>query len=202
MARSSKAIPWFLFAGGGTATAFILPAIILVTGLFAVFGAFAGALSYETMQAFIGNWLIGQRIPFYGTYRQGFASGLQRAILFYGMTLVSVCVLGIIINALAESFGSRKDQLSAMKLAVFSQTPGWIAGALYIIPTLGMLVPLLSLYGIYLMYLGLGAGIMETPKDKVVTYLVVIIVVTIVLTFAISLVLGAIFAVGVGISAI
>ena len=25
---------------------------------------------------FIGNWLIGQRIPFYGTYRQGFASGL------------------------------------------------------------------------------------------------------------------------------
>lgn len=151
---------------------------------------------------FIGNWLIGQRIPFYGTYRQGFASGLLRAILFYGMTLVSVYILGIIINALADSFGSRKDQLSAMKLAVFSQTPGWIAGALYIIPALGVLVPLLSLYGIYLMYLGLGAGVMETPKDKVVTYLVVIIVVTIVLTFAISLVLGAIFAVGVGISAI
>lgn len=151
---------------------------------------------------FIGNWLIGQRIPFYGTYRQGFTSGLLRAILFYGMTLVSVYILGIIINALADSFGSRKDPLSAMKLAVFSQTPGWIAGALYIIPTLGVLVPLLSLYGIYLMYLGLGAGVMETPKDKVVTYLVVIIVVTFVLTFAISLVLGAIFAMGVGISAI
>jgi len=151
---------------------------------------------------FIGNWLIGQRIPFYGTYRQGFASGLLRAILFYGMTLVSVYILGIIINALADSFGSRKDPLSAMKLAVFSQTPGWIAGALYIIPTLGVMVPLLSLYGIYLMYLGLGAGVMETPKDKVVTYLVVIIVVTFVLTFAISLVLGAIFAMGVGISAI
>jgi hypothetical protein len=151
---------------------------------------------------FIGNWLIGRSIPFYGTWRYGFGSGLLRAILFYGMTLVSVYALGYIINALAESFGSRKDQLSAMKLAVFSQTPGWIAGALYIIPVLGMLTPLLSLYGIYLMYLGLNAGIMETPKDKVVTYLVVIMVVTLVLMFAISLVLGAIFAVGVGISAI
>jgi hypothetical protein len=151
---------------------------------------------------FIGNWLIGQRIPFYGTFRYGFGSGLLRAIMFYGMTLASVYVIGLIINALAGSFASRKDQLSAMKLAVFSQTPGWIAGALYIIPPMGVLVPLLSLYGIYLMYLGLGAGIMETPKDKVATYLVVIIVVTFVLMFAISLVLSAIFAVGVGISAI
>jgi hypothetical protein len=151
---------------------------------------------------FIGNWLIGRPIPFYGTWRYGFGSGLLRAILFYGMTLVSVYVLGYIINALADSFASRKDQLSAMKLAVFGQTPGWIAGALYIIPTLGVLAPLLSLYGIYLMYLGLDAGIMETPKDKVVIYLVVIIVVTIVLMFAIGLVLSAIFAVGVGISAI
>jgi hypothetical protein len=151
---------------------------------------------------FLGNWLIGQRIPFYGTFRYGFGSGLLRAIMFYGMTLASVYIIGLIINALAGSFASRKDQLSAMKLAVFSQTPGWIAGALYIIPPLGLLVPLLSLYGIYLMYLGLGAGIMETPKDKVATYLVVIIVVTFVLMFAISLVLSAIFAVGVGISAI
>jgi len=44
---------------------------------------------------FIGSWLIGQRIPFYGTYRQGFGSGLLRAILFYGMTLLSVYVLGL-----------------------------------------------------------------------------------------------------------
>jgi hypothetical protein len=151
---------------------------------------------------FIGNWLIGQRIPFYGTYRQGFGSGLLRAILFYGMTLLSVYVLGFIINSLAGSFASRQDQLSAMKLAVYGQTPMWIAGALYIIPALGMLAPLISLYGIYLMYLGLAAGLMETPKDKVITYLVVIIVVTFVLMFAISIVLSAIFAVGVGISAI
>ena len=151
---------------------------------------------------FIGNWLVGQSIPFYGTYRWGFGSGLTRSILFYGMTLVSVYVLGIIINALAGSFSSRPDQLSAMKLAAFSLTPMWIAGVLSIIPTLGLLASLAGFYGIYLMYLGLTAGLMETPKDKVVTYLVVICVVTFVLMLAINLILGAIFAVGVGIRAI
>ena len=152
---------------------------------------------------FIGLWFIGQRIPFYGTYRYGFGSSLLQALLLYGMSLASVYVMGLIINALAGSFASRKDQLSAMKLAVYSLTPMWIAGALYIIPTLGsFLVPLISLYGIYLMYLGLGAGIMETPKDKVVTYLIVIIVVTIVLMFVINVTLGTIFAVGTGVRAI
>ena len=58
MARSSKAIPWFLFAGGGTVTAFVLPVMILITALFAMFGAFSGAFSYDTMHAFIGNWLV------------------------------------------------------------------------------------------------------------------------------------------------
>jgi hypothetical protein len=151
---------------------------------------------------FLGSSMIGRRIPFYGTYRFSLGSGLMRAVLFYAMTLLSVYLLGFIINALASSFSSRQDQLSAMKLAVFSQTPVWVAGALYIFPVLGALVFLASIYGIYLMYLGLDAGLMETPKDKVVTYLIVIIVVTVALMFIISIVLNTIFAVGAGISAI
>ena len=58
MARSSKAIPWFLFAGGGTVASFILPVMIFVTGIAPAVGLFSGALSYETMHAFVGNWLI------------------------------------------------------------------------------------------------------------------------------------------------
>ncbi len=58
MARSSKAIPWFLFAGGGTATAFILPVIVVITACYAFFGGFTDALSYETMHGFVGHWLI------------------------------------------------------------------------------------------------------------------------------------------------
>ncbi len=58
MARSAKAVPWFLFAAGGTVIAFILPVMIFVTGLAPAMGLFGDALSYETMHAFVGNWLI------------------------------------------------------------------------------------------------------------------------------------------------
>jgi succinate dehydrogenase subunit D len=58
MARSAKAVPWFLFAAGGTVLAFILPVMIFVTGLAPAVGLFSGALSYDTMSAFVGNWLI------------------------------------------------------------------------------------------------------------------------------------------------
>ena len=56
MARSAKAIPWFLFAAGGTVVAFVLPVMIVVTG----FGGFLfpETLSYDAMSAFVGNWLI------------------------------------------------------------------------------------------------------------------------------------------------
>lgn len=58
MARSAKAVPWFVFAAGGTVIAFILPVMIFITGLAPAIGLFGDALSYETMHAFIGNWLI------------------------------------------------------------------------------------------------------------------------------------------------
>jgi fumarate reductase subunit D len=58
MARSAKAIPWFLFAAGGTVLSFILPVMIFVTGIAPALGLFSGALSYDTMSAFVGNWLV------------------------------------------------------------------------------------------------------------------------------------------------
>jgi fumarate reductase subunit D len=58
MARSAKAVPWFLFAAGGSITAIVLPVMIFVTNIAPAFGLFESALSYETMQAFVGNWLV------------------------------------------------------------------------------------------------------------------------------------------------
>ena len=55
---SAKAIPWFLFGAGGTVLSFILPVMIFVTGIAPALGLFSDALSYETMNAFVGNWLI------------------------------------------------------------------------------------------------------------------------------------------------
>ena len=58
MARSAKAIPWFLFAAGGTITAFVLPVMLFVTNIAPPIGLFSDALSWETMYGFVSNWLV------------------------------------------------------------------------------------------------------------------------------------------------
>jgi hypothetical protein len=153
-------------------------------------------LAIPAVAQFIGWSLIGRRVPFVGTYRIGIGAGFLRAILFYILTLVSVYVFGIIINALAPTFSSKSDATGAMKLAVYSMTPAWVAGVLYIIPLLDVLVILASLYGIYIMYLGFVCPMMDTPKDKVLPYMIVSLVVAVVVWAVVALILGAIFAVG------
>jgi hypothetical protein len=82
----------------------------------------------------------------------------------------------------------------AMKLAVYSMTPAWVAGIFHIIPALGVLAVLGSLYGIYVLYLGFNLPIMGTPKEKATGYLVVSVVVMIVLMVVVQVILGAAFA--------
>lgn len=153
-------------------------------------------LAIPAIAQFIGMSLVGHRIPFAGWYRMGVGSGLLNAIFFYVFSLVSVYVFGIIINALAPTFSSKPDATNSMKLAVYSMTPVWVAGVLYIIPFLSWLVILAGLYAIYVLYLGFSCPMMETPKEKVVAYLVVSIVVVAILWIIVIMIQGAIFTVG------
>ncbi len=140
---------------------------------------------------FIGWGLIGRRIPLLGWIRMPMGSALLSAILTYVLSLVSVYVLGLVINALAPSFGSKQNQVMAMKLAVYSMTASWIAGIFNILPALSILT-ILGLYGLYVLYLGFAEPLMDTPKDKVVTYFVISLVVALVLFFIVGLIVGAI----------
>ena len=144
----------------------------------------------------LGLALIGQRYgfgPISGVFRIPFTYALIWAIVYYVLTLVALFVEGIVINALAPSFGSKQSQINAIKVAVYASTPGFIVGVLQIIPALGILVFLGSLYGLYLLYVGLPL-MMETPKEKVIGYFVVIIIVMIVLYFVVGGIAGAILA--------
>jgi hypothetical protein len=151
--------------------------------------SYAGILAIiPAVSTFIGMSLIGT--SFFGVhFRVPFVSGLVQAILQYALTLVGVYVVAFIIDALAPSFNSKKDMMAAMKLAVFSFTPSWIAGVLGIIPMLGMLAIIASLYSLYLFYVGLPI-LMETPKEKVLGYFIVIIVVSIIVSVVIGAVAG------------
>ncbi len=56
MAVSNKPIVWGPFAAGGTLTAFLTPALVLLT-LLAALGDVPDLLAYERLHAFASHWL-------------------------------------------------------------------------------------------------------------------------------------------------
>jgi hypothetical protein len=145
---------------------------------------------------FIGYGLVGVSVPFLGAYRFGLVTALLRAVVFYVFQLAAAYGFGMIINILAPNFGSKQDPVNAMKLAVYSMSIAWIGGIFYIIPAIGILAILASLYALYVLYLGFMTPMMETPKEKVMTYFAVSLVVAIVLFAVASWLVTAIFAIG------
>ncbi|HET6281820.1 MAG TPA: Yip1 family protein [Polyangia bacterium] len=143
----------------------------------------------------IGRSLIGVTLPFAGTFRVPLVGSLVTAVFTFVMAIVGVFVLSLIINALAPSFGGEKNGTQALKVAVYSYTPAWVAGVLQILPMLSFLGLLAGLYGLYLLYLGLPR-LMKCPPDKAVGYTVVIVLCAIVLGIVISAVGGVIAGAG------
>jgi hypothetical protein len=176
---------WPVIAGETTATGTLVTGYVLpLAGISAAAG-------------FIGGSFIGQTLPFVGTYRVPIATGLVAAIFGLAMSVVAVFIVSAIINALAPTFGAEKSDTQALKVAVYSATPAWVAGVLQILPALGILAILGALYGVYLCYLGLPR-LMKCPQDKAVGYTAVVIVAAIV----VSLVVGAVGAMIVGTGAV
>jgi hypothetical protein len=123
----------------------------------------------------------------------GIGIALVGAIYHLVMAVVSVFVLGFIIDALAPTFAGTKNFNQAVKVAAYSYTPVWVLGILTIIPFLGWLAVLIgALYALYLLYLGLPR-LMQSPQDKAVPYIVVVIVCSIVLWIVVAMI-GGLFA--------
>lgn len=91
---SPKAIFWFLFAAGGTVTAFVLPAMVFVTGIAPGIGLFTDALSYENMAAFLSNWLV--------------------KLVLFGILFVAVWHAAHRLRVCAHDFGIRADGAVAL----------------------------------------------------------------------------------------
>jgi hypothetical protein len=134
----------------------------------------------------LGFTLIGQSFgPITGFFRIPFTYALVWAIVWYVLILAALYIEGLVINALAPSFGSKPSMTNACKLAVYSSTPMFIAGILNILPALGILVFLISLYSFYLLYIGMPV-MMETPKEKLAGYFVVSLIVMLVIYFIVG----------------
>lgn len=174
---------WEVIAGETSSTAGLLKNYALPL---AAIGAVAG---------FIGASIVGVTIPFIGTYRAPMVTGLVGGVVGLAIQLASVFVLGLVIDALAPKFGGEKNSAQALKVAVYSFTPGWVAGALRLLPSLGILAALAGLYGIYVLYLGLPR-LMKAPQDKAVSYTLVVVACGIGIFLVTGLVTGAIVGAG------
>jgi len=138
-----------------------------------------------SVAAFIGVTLIGIKVAWL-TVKVPFGRAFISMIFNYIFTLAGVFLLGFIIDALAPSFGSEKNLESSVKVAVFSAFPAWVAGILFIIPSLSVLGSIAGLYALYVMYIGLKE-LKQTPDDKYMGYFIVTIVIYIIISVLIFL---------------
>ena len=134
---------------------------------------------------FIGFSIVG--VGAFGlSYRVPILNGISHAIASYLLSLGSVYVFALVIDALSPKFGGEKNFMQAFKVAAFAPVASWLAGAFHVLPALSIL-SILGLYSLYLLYLGLPR-LMKTPAEKALPYTAVVIIVGIV----ISVIVGAI----------
>jgi len=147
---------------------------------------------YAMILAAIGpicSLLGGQLMPVMGM-KVPIVGALVVAVVSYALSLLGVFLLGLIINALAPSFGGTSNKIQALKVAVYSWTASWLAGVFGIIPMLGILA-IVGLYSFYLLFVGLPI-LMRVPEDKKIAYFAVTVLIGIVMYFIISMIVGAI----------
>lgn len=129
----------------------------------------------------IGRLVFGQRIG--GTSLSDRVSITGAATYFtisLTLALGSVFVLSKIISLLAPGFGGQKNDVKALRVAALASTPAWVAGVFNIHGRLLMVGVVVSLYGLYLLYVGLPT-VMKVPKDRAMGYTAVVMIAAVVI---------------------
>lgn len=133
----------------------------------------------------------------YFMYAGGYAGwGIKYMIIGAVITLISTLIAfyltAMIVDKLAPNFGSEKNMGKSAQLVAYSGTPSYVAGLLAFIPIIGWLISIAAwVYGVYLMYLGIGP-LKKTPEDKKIVYILVSYVIMIAIYFVIAAILGGI----------
>lgn len=123
---------------------------------------------------FIGACVVGVVVPGAGSQRAPLIDGLFGAVFGYVAAFVTVLLLGLIINILAPAFGGRRDFDSALKLAVYSYTPVWLAGIFLLLPGL-LFLTLTGFYGAYTAMTGLPR-LMKAPEQSSLGYTAIVVI--------------------------
>ncbi len=121
----------------------------------------------------------------------GFFGALFGAVARYLVTFAALYVMAAVIDGLAPTFSAAKNREGAMKLAVYSMTPAWLAGVFALVPGLGFLRLVAVVYGAYVFWLGLPV-LMKPPADKTGPYALAVVVSAIILAIVVAALVGPI----------
>jgi hypothetical protein len=120
----------------------------------------------------------------------GFGAGLAGALLSYVLGLAGLAGLALVASKLAPHFEGEADLGQAAKLVAYAATASWIGGIFRLIPVLGIVSLLASVYGCYLLYTG-APVLMSMPEERAPAYTASLVAAAIVIFLATSLILAA-----------
>jgi hypothetical protein len=114
--------------------------------------------------------------------------GLAFAIGQYVMVLAVTAIMAFVIDALAPSFGGRKDFVAALKLSAFSYTAAFVGAIFGLLGAVGTILSIAA--GVYAWYtFFLGAPVLgKCAQEKALVYTIVVVVA--------GLVIGIVFGLG------
>jgi dolichyl-phosphate-mannose--protein O-mannosyl transferase len=92
---------------------------------------------------------------------------------------------------LALSFGAKKNLAASVKTVVFAYTASWIGGIFAIFPSLSMLAALVSIYSLFLLWMGMKS-LKEVPPNRILGYFAVTLIAAIAIFFVISLIVSSV----------
>jgi hypothetical protein len=133
--------------------------------------------------SFVGFTFIGQNLPFIGTYRWPFFSGLVHSVLNFCGMLIVVAITALIAEKLAPKFKAQTDFISTLKLFAIVWTPACLGGIFSLIPALGFIGLFFGIYSLYLFFKGIPVTVSVAEDSKLAYSLA---------TFALTIVAGAV----------
>jgi len=137
--------------------------------------------------ATIGGIVFGERgsLLTFGTVPMNAGTAVQAGVLEYVLNLVGVYALAMAIDVIGASVGGQRNLVQALKVAAYSSTPMWLAGIFNLHGRFLMVGVIVSLYSLYLLYLGLPT-LMKVPQDRSMGYTAVVIIAAIVVFLLVS----------------
>lgn len=134
----------------------------------------------------IGWGLIGK--SYFMVTVKGWPLGMKYGLIALVSSIAGFLITTFVVDALAPSFGAEKNLNKSAQFVAYSATPSYLGAIFAIIPSIALLGSLIGLYGLYLMYLGIGP-MKKAPEDKKVVYLIVSILVLIVASVVLGMIL-------------